>query len=73
MFEDFTLSTNIAAGCTVENKNPTQGSCGYEIVDEFFGLTTIFLTDNICAFVKAEGEYNGICYHNVTNNNLFGS
>ena len=29
MFEDFTLSTNIAAGCEVKTNTPSQMQCAY--------------------------------------------
>lgn len=75
MFEDFTLSTNIAAGCEVKTDTQANGTCAYTTVDEFLGAVNIFLEGiSACTTKAAGGEYNGFCYHNpYDSNNLFNS
>ena len=74
MFEDFTLSTNIAAGCEVRVENPNSGTCGYE-----FGRDQYLFQEGVsgCTHLVAlnpDGSYNGMCYHvPIENNNLFNS
>jgi hypothetical protein len=69
-FEDFSLSTNIAAGCEwyPSNENPPY-------VVEWGG--DILLQDkNVCSEVIEDGknEYNNLCYHvPFENNNVFNS
>ena len=72
VFEDFSLCTNIAAGCEVKLDTPTANSCGYQPE----GLTyTIFLEGmNGCDRKYPDGGYKGVCYHVPTeDNNLFAS
>lgn len=61
IFEDFSLSTSIAAGCEEIPVNSTT-NCGVQ-----FGRQTIFL-DGIqgCARVVQEdlSEFDRLCYHN---------
>ncbi len=73
MFEDFSLSTNIAAGCGLKTQLPSPNmeyGCGYQIRG-----AVVFITEaNGCTYVEADGDYNGICYHVPTDdNNLFNS
>lgn len=76
LFESFSMSTNIAAGCETIIDNPSSGNCGLE-----FGDLVIFVGDftgcksNDGVVVEGDdGNYNGICYHVPTgNNNLFNS
>lgn len=66
MFENFTMSTNIAAGCNFISK--LQGkvdACGY--MDDR-GNGPIFTSDvNGCTYTQPDG-YDSICYH-VPNEN----
>ena len=71
MFEDFTLCTNIAAGCAyTEDVVPTMGEpdCGVK-VDEW-----IIFANGVCQYGFDDGSYNNICYY-VPNSStiLFGS
>lgn len=76
VFEGFTLSTNIAAGCETKVDGPSSGECGLNFgdlvifVDEFTGCNN----NNGVVVEGDDGSYNGICYHVPTgNNNLFNS
>lgn len=66
-FESFSLSQNIAAGCEyTDPKHP----------DLYFtGIGYAFTTGCDVKFSDGggDGEYNGICYHVPTDNNLFNS
>lgn len=74
MFEDFTLSTNIAGDCETKTNTPNSGNCAYTVYDEFLGKLDVFLSDmNICTTKEADGEYNGICYQVPYGENLFNS
>lgn len=73
-FEDFSLTTNIAAGCGFDTNLPVQNSCGVDMgggmivfVDGVYGCTTkVQLGD--------DGTWNGMCYHvPIENNNVFNS
>ena len=79
LFEDFSLSQNIAAGCEEKTNTPTQDNCGID-----YGPFVVFLNtpDSECTGAGrmddqgGDGEYNGICYHVFSNNgekNLFNS
>ena len=79
VFENFSMSQNIAADCEYQIDNPARGQCGIE-----FGPFTVFLGavgsdcsgDGIMMDQGGDGEYNGLCYHVFTNNgeyNLFNS
>ena len=73
MFEDFTLCTNIAAGCEAKTNMPSNiEGCGYTPE----GVTyAIFLEGmNGCDRKYADGAYNGICYHvPLESNTVFNS
>lgn len=71
MFEDFKLSTNIAAGCETKTSTPSLDQCGYAVP----GVGVIFIQGvNGCTKKIESGEFNGLCYHNPTElNNLFNS
>ena len=60
MFEDFTLSTNIAAGCGVKTNTPSQEQCGYG--EEIFGNPIFVDVVSACLLTVPDG-YNSICYH----------
>ena len=75
MFEDFTLSTNIAAGCETPTNLPSVNQCGFD----FSGLKVFFSGMTGCGDIQVnngggDGDFNGICYHVPTgDNNLFTS
>ncbi len=71
MFEDFSLSTSIAAGCEFST-NFAMDSCGFK-----YGPYVIFM-DGIygCEIPVPEGDpmFNGVCYHNPSDDkNIFSS
>lgn len=75
MFEDFTLSVNIAGDCEEKTNNPSNSTCGMD----FSGLK-VFLdgmggcSDIPVDNVGGDGEFNGICYHVPSGDkNLFNS
>ena len=82
MFESFSLSQNIAAGCEVKTETMSVNQCGLE-----FGPMVIFVSTPVCTedgLVENMGNgdgaandliYNGLCYHVFTNGeyNLFNS
>lgn len=61
-FEDFSLSTNIAAGCEEKPFNHTEW-CGVKWgkKDILFGDGFLNCTKNI---MEGDSEFNGLCYHN---------
>ena len=65
-FEDFSLSTNIAAGCEKRPFNHTE-VCGVK-----WGKANILFSESLgisnCNVNVIEGDpkYNGLCYHNPT-------
>lgn len=77
MFEDFTLTTNVASGCDVPTNLPSQNECGMD-----FSGVVVFMTGMTgCTGVQidptapnGDGEYNGICYHVFSDErNIFAS
>jgi hypothetical protein len=78
MFESFSLSQNIAAGCEKKINGPSAGNCGLE-----FGAQTIFFEEmsGVCTFEVVQGginpyapDYNGLCYNTVSDTaNIFNS
>lgn len=66
VFENFSLSQNIAGDCEVKTNTPARGQCGIE-----FGPFVVFLDtatsqctgDGRVLEDGGDGEYNGICYH----------
>lgn len=67
VFEDFTLSTNIA---TCEVTDPHDSRLFFEGMGFVFGQNCEFPLVN----PGGDGEHNGICYHVMTTNyNLFNS
>jgi len=72
MYEDFSLSTNIAGDCEKRTNTPNSGTCGVS-----YGPYVVFLDTMGSCTLKAgtdDGEWNGFCYHVVTNGqNLFNS
>lgn len=64
MFEDFTLSTNIASGCELKINNQVSGTCGYPY--EGGGGTTLFTAaagSDVCNIPIEDSASNGFCYH----------
>ena len=79
IFEDFTLSTNIAAGCEIIT-NYAVYECQYE-VGRGSNKKNVFAAEYNCDYsqgvqYEADGtpSYNGVCYHvPIESNNLFTS
>ena len=71
VFESFSLSQNIAAGCEVKTSTPSQMQCAYE---DDFG-TPIFLESvSACVSKVQESDNDTLCYHvPIESNNLFNS
>ena len=69
IFEDFTLSTSIAAGCGKPTETPSWNMCGV-----VFGPMNLFLSSiSACTDPVEDGSY-GYCYHNPSDlTNLFNS
>lgn len=78
MFEDFSLSTNIAGDCEAPFvNNATKGSCavlgtgGIAVFDAKVGSACVYTSTDM-GF--GEDHYDGLCYHVPTEyNNLFNS
>lgn len=72
MFEDFTISTNIAAGCEAKSDLLAGGQCGFK-----WGKKVIFTEQVLGCTVKVvpgDGNYDGLCYHNPSEDyNVFNS
>ncbi len=61
IFEDFSLSTAISAGCGEKTNMPSQNSCGMD-----FGPAGMVFTQQVsgCTIkVEDDGVFNGLCYH----------
>ena len=66
VFENFSLSTNIAGDCEAKTNTPTSAQgCGYqpEGVTYTIFLTTMGGCDRKFEDGAANPPYNGICYH----------
>lgn len=76
VFENFSLSTNIAGTCEEIVKNPTQGTCALQGTG---GINVFNSGMNVCEYTPGdfgdpEDMWNGYCYHVPTEyNNLFNS
>lgn len=69
MFEDFTLSENIAGDCENKISNPTDGVCGYPSRNGEIFMD--YITG--CNYKQPDG-YNDLCYHVPTEySDLFNS
>lgn len=69
LFEDFTMSTSIAANCDKIVNNSTENVCGYKT------RTGIIFVEGItgCVYKQPDG-YDGVCYHIPTDTtDLFNS
>lgn len=72
MFEDFSLSNAITAGCEKPTNLPSWNQCGLD----FSGLMVFMTGMTGCEDVQISenGDFDGICYHTPTeSNNLFTS
>ena len=74
MFEDFSLTTNIAGDCEVKTTSPGNTTCGMD----FSGLVVFMKGMDGCTDIKVEdmggdGQWNEICYHVPYGDNLFNS
>ncbi len=71
MFEDFSLSVNVAAGCEEKIHNSAAGTCAYVGSG---GIIVFTDTMTACVFTPSDGQWDGFCYHVPTEgNNLFNS
>lgn len=72
VFENFTMSTNIAAGCDGPKVGPVVDSC---YVDGTGGIRMFDGDMRVCDYTPGSGDkYDGYCYHVPTDaNNLFNS
>ena len=69
MFEDFSISTNIAADCDFQNGLLTQGVCGYETRQGIVFVSGVAG----CKYIKPDND-DSLCYHVPTvNTNIFNS
>ena len=77
IFEDFTLSENIAGNCKIKTHTPSQGTCAFTYEDEFGGAVALF-TQKVVACgtddLFEEDGTDGFCYHVPSDtSNLFNS
>jgi hypothetical protein len=71
MYENFSMSTNIAAGCE-EKANYGEYICGVKWGEGAFTLFTDAIFACKTKVVDGSGEYDSLCYHNPTSeNNVF--
>lgn len=71
IFEDFSLSTNIAGDCELDTSLQSPDECGYQLRT---GEIVFLSKETGCDTVPVDGAYNGYCYHVPTeDNNLFNS
>lgn len=69
LFEDFTMSTSIAANCNVIVNNPSENLCGYPTRNG-----VVFTQDIAGCVYKQPDNYDGVCYHTPTDTtDLFNS
>ena len=75
VFENFSMSTNIAAGCEVQTNTPSENQCGVNMsgINVFLeGMTGC--DDFPVTNVGGDGQYGNLCYHvPVGKDNLFNS
>jgi len=74
VFENFSLSTNIAGDCEEKTNLLSSNICGMD----FSGLNVFLEGITGCSDIKignvgGDGEFNGICYHVPYGENLFNS
>jgi hypothetical protein len=73
-FEDFSISTNIAAGCEEKPSlyNDSVSACGVKWAADVYIFTENIDGCNRKLVDGQQGEYNGLCYHNPSDNyNVF--
>ena len=69
MFEDFTLSVNIAGDCTVKTMTPSENSCAYPVKAGFATWNVFTAALDICTVKDdvsdkiQDGIFDSICYH----------
>lgn len=74
LFEDFSLSTNIAAGCEVKTNTSGMDECGVK-----YGPTTVFVSgvdecEKNTVITDGSQDSDSICYHTFADtNNVFNS
>ena len=74
VFENFTLSTNIASGCEVKTNLHSKGGCGWIPSDRWTGGPIFTDASTNCQVTPANSDYDGLCYHVPTESyNLFNS
>lgn len=73
VFEDFSLCTNIAAGCEVKTETWGNKTCGMDFSGVMIFLDTMTGCVEKVDSVGGDGDYNGICYHVPYGTNLFNS
>ena len=74
VFENFSLSTNIAAGCEVKTNLPGNKTCGLDFSGVIIFLDGMTGCTETVTNTGGDGSYNGICYHVPSGkNNLFNS
>lgn len=75
MFEDFSLSTNIAGDCEGPHvHNPAKGSCGIPGSNGTILFSSSISDCNFDWMAFFGDDYNGLCYHVPTEtSNLFNS
>lgn len=69
-FEDFSLTTNIAANCDVKTNTPSLDACGVDMGGDMVMLDKV----TGCITKITDGYYDSLCYHNPTEfSNMFNS
>ena len=72
VFENFCMSTNIAAGCENKVTNATLNTCAYISSGGIATFTDELV--NVCDFTSSDGKWDGFCYHNPDGGpNIFNS
>ena len=72
-FEDFSLTTNITAGCEYI-ANATENKCGYSVANSGIVVCADTAYCTYTQGVTDDKSYNGVCYNNPSDsNNLFSS
>lgn len=71
VYENFSMSTNIAAGCEVK-ANYNDNICGVRWAEGTLSIFTDMAFGCTTKVMDGSGDYNGLCYHNPTSaNNVF--
>ena len=74
MFESFTMSTNIAAGCEKTFGLYSRGACGIPTNTPGVTIFNSTLNGDCTADGGDSATYNGLCYHvPIESDNLFNS